>query len=144
MSQQSPATALNFRAREFFPTNGNPYVVARFRAARQRSDVAPSRRGWTGSDEVKDTLAKIAAFNSAMRNAHVVTGSGDVALRPVALRASPWTSRVAVGGARHFYFLLAVSERVMKNTLALSKLQSLFEVHARLQLDVANMRGPTS
>jgi hypothetical protein len=144
MSKQSPATALNFRAREFFPTNGNPYVVARFRAARQRSDVATSRRGWTGSEEVKETLAKIAAFNSAMRNAHVVTGSDDVALRPIALRASPWTSRVAVGGARHFYFLLAVSERVMKNAAALSKLQSMFEVHARLQLDVANMRGPTS
>ena len=47
MSKQSPASALNFRAREFFPTNGNPYVVARFRAARQRSDVASSRRGWT-------------------------------------------------------------------------------------------------
>jgi len=143
MSTPSPAAALNVRAREFFPKNGDAYVVARFRASRQRSDIISPRRGWTSSHEVKDLLAKIAAFNSAMRNTYVVSSSDDVALRPVALRASPWKTRVCVTGARNFYFLLAISNKVMNNNIAARELRKLFEVHDNLHLDVANMRGPT-
>lgn len=144
MPTQPLAATLNARAREFFPQNGEAYVVARFRASRQRSDLVSTRRGWTSSHEVKDLLAKIAAFNSAMRSAHVVTSSHDVALRPVALRASPWKTRVCVTGARNFYFLLAISNNVMNNTIAAGELRRLFEVHDNLHLDVANMRGPTA